>query len=247
MVLQRVRDAGFQIRDSVIECLGTGAASADILGNDVALQETVLRVAVESDSPQAVECFSGELMPFVTAGPQGTTGYAEGRPRVHLVLRYWPCLIPRSAIAPHVEMLVSTESTSMLGLLIEKHKMPVFKEVAPTRPQRPAATSRKPSRLYDIACARSGDKGSAANIGVVGRNDAAWKFLHAWLTADRVAKYFAPMQPDAVERYELPNLGALNFILRGVLKRNLRTDAQGKALGQILLEMPLPENLEAVS
>ena len=57
-----------------------------------------------------------------------------------------------------------------------------------------------------------------------------------------MATYFAPMGIESVERYELPNLGALNFVIRGALRRALRTDAQGKALGQILLEMPLPED-----
>ena len=67
-------------------------------------------------------------------------------------------------------------------------------------------------------------------------------FLRDWLTADRVAEFFAPLEPASVERFELPNLGALNFVLHGVLRRGLRTDAQGKALGQILLEMPLPDD-----
>jgi hypothetical protein len=54
-----------------------------------------------------------------------------------------------------------------------------------------------------------------------------------------VADYFAPLGVEAVERYEMPNLHAHNFILSGILKNSLRTDAQGKALGQMLLEMPL--------
>jgi hypothetical protein len=273
LVLDRVRAVGHKLRDSVVECLGTGAATSAILGTDGESKEMVLRVAVESESREAVERFSRELMPFVTAGPQGTTGYAEGRPRVHPVFRYWPSLIPKTTISPRVEMLSSEES--MLALLSNQQGIPgaalaslTENEVekvkqfmkardaakstrvtdAPlTRTVPSAALKGRPTRLYDIACARSGDKGTAANIGVVARSEESWHFLQSWLTADRVAEYFAPMQPDAVERYELTNLGALNFILRGVLKRNLRTDAQGKALGQILLEMPLPENLETVS
>ena len=68
-----------------------------------------MRIAVESDSRGAVERFSRELMPFITAGPQGTTGYAEGRPRVHPVFRYWPCLIGRDAVKPQVEVVASAE------------------------------------------------------------------------------------------------------------------------------------------
>ncbi len=102
LVLQRVREAGFELRDSIVECLGSGDGAAGIVRprNDESDEfgETVLRVAVETDSRDAAERFSRELMPFITAGPQGTTGYAEGRPRVHPVFRYWPCLIARDAV-----------------------------------------------------------------------------------------------------------------------------------------------------
>jgi hypothetical protein len=100
----------------------------------------------------------------------------------------------------------------------------------------------KPAHLYDIACARSGDKGTSANVGVIARRDQWWEFLRTWLTADRVADYFTPLQIDAVERYDLPNLRALNFVIHGALRQRLRTDAQGKALGQVLLEMRLPDD-----
>ena len=59
--------------------------------------EIVLRIAVADESREAVERFSRELMPLVTAGPPGTTGYAEGRPAVHPLFRFWPCLIGRTA------------------------------------------------------------------------------------------------------------------------------------------------------
>lgn len=98
-------------------------------------------------------------------------------------------------------------------------------------------------RLGDIAHARSGDKGGGANIGVLAFNEEGFEFLLSTLSADRVATYFEPMQPGEVRRYELPNLLALNFVLPTVLagggSRSLHIDAQGKCLGQILLEMPL--------
>ena len=74
--------------------------------------EVVLRVAVESDSREAAECFSREFMPWITAGPQGTTGYAEGRPRIHPVFRYWPCLIARDEVSSLVEILTSAENAA---------------------------------------------------------------------------------------------------------------------------------------
>ncbi len=98
-------------------------------------------------------------------------------------------------------------------------------------------------RLGEIARARSGDKGTGANIGVLVESGAAYALLLEQLTAVRVASFFEPMGVTSVERYELPNLRALNFVLRGILGRGTRVDAQGKALGQAILEMPilLPE------
>jgi hypothetical protein len=97
--------------------------------------------------------------------------------------------------------------------------------------------------LRELAVARSGDKGGSANVGVVARTPAAYKLLCERLTADVVESYFRPLGVGTVVRYELPNLEALNFILTGVLggggSRSLRIDAQGKALGQALLELPI--------
>ena len=107
IVLQRVRNAGFELRDSFIECLGTGASVPVVPSriDESQYLETVLRIAVEADDRAAVDCFARELMPLVTGGPQGTTGYAEGRPHPHPVFRYWPCLIERDRVNPRVELV----------------------------------------------------------------------------------------------------------------------------------------------
>lgn len=98
-------------------------------------------------------------------------------------------------------------------------------------------------KLKEIAYARSGDKGSHANIGVIARLENDYSKLLSFLTEERVKAYFADLNAQRVIRYELPNLFALNFILEGVLEGgaslNLRIDAQGKGLGQLLLEMEM--------
>lgn len=97
--------------------------------------------------------------------------------------------------------------------------------------------------LREIAYARSGDKGNSANIAVFGRTPAAYGWLRANLTAAIVENYFRPLGVGTVSRFDVPNLEALNFILPDVLagggSRSLRVDAQGKTLGQALLEMPM--------
>jgi hypothetical protein len=98
-------------------------------------------------------------------------------------------------------------------------------------------------RLLDIAHARSGDKGDTANVGVIARRTEWYALLDKHLTAAAVAAHVAPLISGKVERFELPNLGALNFLLHGALDgggtRSLRLDAQGKVLSSAVLRLVL--------
>ena len=69
------------------------------------LIETVLRISVFDPRKEIVERFTREIAPLVTSGPQGTTGYFEGRPAVREVFAYWPCLIDRNLVKPTVELM----------------------------------------------------------------------------------------------------------------------------------------------
>jgi hypothetical protein len=97
--------------------------------------------------------------------------------------------------------------------------------------------------LFDIAHARSGDKGDRLNIGVIARRPEDYPVLVQELTAERVKAYFGDWCRGPVERFELPNLGALNFILHGALDggalASLRLDRQGKSYAFALLRMPI--------
>lgn len=99
------------------------------------------------------------------------------------------------------------------------------------------------SRLIDIAIARSGDKGSSANIGVIAYTEAGFQYLLEHLDEHRVAEYFRSLGPKQVTRFDLPKLWSVNFVLNGILagggSMGLRLDNQGKALGQAILQMPL--------
>jgi hypothetical protein len=98
-------------------------------------------------------------------------------------------------------------------------------------------------RLVDIAHARSGDKGDTANVGVIAVRSEWYPLLARELTRERVAAHFRGMINGDVERYELPNLDALNFLLHGALggggTLSLKTDAQGKVFSTALLRMVL--------
>ena len=92
--------------------------------------------------------------------------------------------------------------------------------------------------LGEIVHARSGDKGGDANLGVWVRDPQAWEWLRSTLTVDELRHLLPETRELAIERYELPNLGAVNFVIRGLLgtgaTSTLRLDAQAKALGEWL-------------
>jgi len=96
-------------------------------------------------------------------------------------------------------------------------------------------------RLLDLAHARSGDKGDTANVGLIGLRPEYYPVLEREVTAARVARHFRGLIRGPVERFELPNLRALNFLLHGALDMggtlSLKTDAQGKVLSTALLRM----------
>jgi hypothetical protein len=97
--------------------------------------------------------------------------------------------------------------------------------------------------LSRIAHARSGDKGDTSNIGIIAFDARHYPILAREVTAGRVKQFFGEMVKGEVERYELPNLGALNFLMHEALggggTLSLRTDAQGKTLGAALLRMEI--------
>jgi hypothetical protein len=98
-------------------------------------------------------------------------------------------------------------------------------------------------RLSQIAHTRSGDKGDTCNVGVIALEEKDYPVLVREVTAERVKRHFGELVRGEVERFELPNLGALNFLLHGALGGggtvSLRTDAQGKTFGAALLSMEI--------
>ena len=98
-------------------------------------------------------------------------------------------------------------------------------------------------KLIEIAHARSGDKGDTANVGIIARKPEYYPILVREVTAERVKQHFAGVCLGPVERYELPNLGALNFLLHESLDGggtlSLKADPQGKTYSSALLRMEI--------
>jgi hypothetical protein len=170
-----------------------------------------------------------------------------GRPEVQEAFAFWPTLVPRDLLNARVQVQGARDAAPF--------EIPMRLDAA----AEPTATARsvggsttsirgrthdtRHARLVSIAYARSGDKGDSANIGVAARSDAAYEFLRRALTAEVVADYYKGLCKGGVVRYEMPNLRALNFVLKEALggggTLSLRVDHQGKTLAQGLLRMEL--------
>jgi len=99
-------------------------------------------------------------------------------------------------------------------------------------------------RVYDLAHARSGDKGNTSNVAVIAYDEASWQLLRRELTEQRVLAAYQHVAKGPVHRYELPRLRALNFVienaLAGGVTRSIRIDPHGKSLSYIVLDIELP-------
>jgi len=99
--------------------------------------------------------------------------------------------------------------------------------------------------VWDLAHGRSGDKGDICNIGLIARSDEAYKRLCRQVTAERLQDHFGELIKGGVDRYELPNINALNFVCKGALDGggtlSLRSDHLGKVMYTWLLRMELDD------
>jgi hypothetical protein len=206
--------------------------------NDKALATLRLTV-VSEDSKLAGRLFSAKVVEIALANIPGftlTQQPGEGAPNVV----YWPALVSKREVHETVHFQGETWEVA-----------PVLAPIPGPAPQRPGAAAEarrkapgvakgpvKRIPLGRIVGTRSGDKGGNANLGVWARTPPAYAFLREFLTVERLKALLPDVAPYAVERYELPNLLALNFYIRGILGEggtsSTRTDAQAKTLGEYL-------------
>lgn len=201
-------------------------------------REVVLKIAAAAADPAVLSLLSREIFPAATAMAQGLTGVAGGRPSPSLLIRGGAFLIPRDSLSVSV---ITDGRRQDVAIAAPDAPAPP----APLDPPPPTATTAAGGvRLIDLAVGRSGDKGDIINIGLAARGDEAFALLCAHVTAARVGEWLAHLGASRVERFILPGSRSLNFLLHGALNgggmANLRFDAQGKAVAQMLLDMPLP-------
>ena len=193
-----------------------------------------------------VEQFSKMVPAVILSGPSGVA-VTGGRPQAQEVVAYWPALVPRERVKPR---LVTRDGERAL-----EWPTPIANPARPMplpRERWPVARGAKKSvrvPLAALAHARSGDKGDTCNIGVIARAPEIYPWLRRTLTAALVRRRFKGICRGTVERHEVSNLYALNFLLHQSLGGggtvSLRLDAQGKTLSHALLalEVSVPRAL----
>jgi len=208
--------------------------------------EILLRLSVRDPDRAKIEQFSKMVPAVILSGPPGVA-VTGGRPQAQEVVAYWPALVPRDQVKAR---LVTREGERTLEwptpLETPRKPAPIRLEGWPR-----AKGDRKlvKTRLAALAHARSGDKGDTANIGLIARAPEIYPWLRSALTAAVVKRRFRGICQGRVERHEVPNLWALNFLLHESLGGggtvSLRLDAQGKTLSHALLamEVSVPRSL----
>lgn len=207
------------------------------------VREVALRLGVHHRSRDAVEMFSKEFTGAALSMAPGLTGLSSGRPKAMPIVTLYSFLAPKSQVPVAVAVdgaPAPLAHTVTIGLA--DASSPANADAAAADASVASAPTSVP--LLRLAVARSGDKGDSANVGVIARRAEYLPAIRAALTAEAVAGYFAHVLRGRVERFEVPGIHALNFVLHeslgggGVASLNL--DPQGKTYAQQLLDFPVP-------
>jgi hypothetical protein len=220
------------------------------LAPEVEAPEVLLRLSVRDHDRGKIDAFSKMVPAIILSGPS-SVAVTGGRPQAQEVVAYWPALVPRELVKPS---LVTAEGERAL-----EWPTPLLPIGAPAQlpreefPRAKGAAGTVRVKLSQLAHGRSGDKGDTANIGLIARSPEIYPWLARTITASLVKKRFKGICLGRVERHEVPNLQALNFLLHESLGGggtvSLRLDAQGKTLSHALLAMEVkaPRSLLAAA
>lgn len=209
--------------------------------NDAEPSELLVQFAVrDADQAKINERFGVQVVPRVLGSVPGITYLADqGRPRASDVVGYWPALISGERVP--VRVVVGDDEVDVPHLDVTR-AAPAgasFEPARPALPPRAADGPTVPVRLSRLCLARSGDKGDTANIGVIARTPSVYAWMLEHLTPAFVKERFAGVCRGDVERHEVGNLLAVNFLLHESLggggTLSLLLDAQGKTYAQYLL------------
>lgn len=233
------RDSFAPLDEQLIEILGA-ESNYGASGQAATAREVVLKLAVRHPDRRALDLFAREIYPAACAMAQGITGFAGGRPAPQPVVRLFSCLVPKTLVPSWISYQ-GQRITIVPAATAGGDSAPPVTPAAIA-----AATADGPEvtlPLIALAHGRSGDKGDKANIGVLARKPEYLPWIARGVTADSVRDWLAHFARGDVQRFDWPGLNGFNFLLDQALggggTASLRHDAQGKALAQILLDMPV--------
>ena len=204
-------------------------------------REVLMRLVVVHHDRRALELFARELGSVGISFAPGTTGIYTGRPKPAPLIRLATFYIDKSLLGrPRVLFDGETIEVDVpRGEIF--NQVPGFETGIDMKDISGEPTLEVP--LIRLALARSGDKGNVSNIAIIARNPAFVPIIRREVTARRIASHFASLVKGKVRRFEVPGLNAFNFLLDDALggggMASLRIDPQGKAFGQMALEMKI--------
>jgi hypothetical protein len=191
--------------------------------------------------PKAIGLFARELGSVGISFAPGTTGIYGGRPKPTPQIRLFTFFIDKTMMESPV---VSIGDESYTIDVPPGSTNPTTLTAAPAMVDQPVSGPCIDVPLHRLALARSGDKGDSANIAIIARHESYLPILRKEVTEARMAAHFRHLADGPVQRFEAPGLNAFNFLIQNALggggMASLRIDPQGKAYGQMALEMMVP-------
>jgi hypothetical protein len=222
-----------------IEALGAEAS----YGAPTASREVLLRLVVQHPSRDALEIFAREIGSIGLSCAPGTTGIYNGRPKPTPVVRLFTFYLDKHVLG-RPRMQIGDAPAAEIDVPFDGGytKPPKPNSVGETDGIPAEATVDMP--LSRLAYARSGDKGNSSNVAIIARKPQYLPLLRREVTPERMVAHFGHLVGGPAERFEAPGLHALNFLMADALggggMASLRIDPQGKAYGQMALEMTIP-------
>jgi hypothetical protein len=219
-----------------VEALGAEAAYGPG-SRGRANREVLLRLVVVHQDRKALDLFARELGSVGIGFAPGTTGIYGGRPKPTPQISLFTMFVEKASLAPPTVTINGEVVT-----IEQPTGRPDESVIAPTAPvDLPPEGPTVEAPLIRLALARSGDKGDSANVAIIARDPAFVSTIRREVTAERMAAHFAGLVTGPVVRFEAPGLNAFNFLMHEALggggMASLRIDPQGKAYGQMALEM----------
>jgi hypothetical protein len=224
-----------------IEALGA-EASYGVRSAARESREVLLRLVVEHADREALEIFAQEIGSIGLSFAPGTTGIYAGRPKPTPVVRLFTFFLDK-AVLGQPGLQVGDRAAIQVNVPFDGGYVPPSSHrVAPPDIAPSETTVDLP--LSRLAYARSGDKGNSSNIAIIARRPEYMPLLRREVTSERIVAHLGHLVAGPAERFEAPGLNALNFLISDALggggMASRRIDPQGKAYGQMALEMTIP-------